>query len=65
MITKKAFEVNRSNYYELVTKQRMKLTQHDCYKDATQYIHKKCFDIQVRFLVNIQFLYNTFFLFLE
>ncbi len=25
----------------------MKLTQHDCYKTATQHIHEKCFDIQV------------------
>ncbi|UJR09213.1 hypothetical protein I4U23_013461 [Adineta vaga] len=51
-IAKKAFEVNRGDYYELVTKQRMTLTEHDCYKDATQRIHEKCFDIQNEYVLN-------------
>ncbi|CAF1101346.1 unnamed protein product [Adineta ricciae] len=51
-IAKKSFEVNRSGYSDLVTSQRMKLTQHDCYKEATQRIHAKCFDIQNEFVLN-------------
>jgi len=45
-IAQKAFEVNRGDYYELVTTHRMKLTQHDCYIAATQHIHEKCFDLE-------------------
>jgi len=51
-IAKKAFEENRVDYYELVTTQRMKLTQHDCYMSATQRIHEKCFDIQNEYVLN-------------
>ncbi|CAF2030821.1 unnamed protein product [Rotaria magnacalcarata] len=52
LIAKKSFEVNRANYYELVTSQRMKLTQHDCYKSVTQHMHEKCFDIQNEYVLN-------------
>ncbi|CAF1304290.1 unnamed protein product [Rotaria sp. Silwood1] len=51
-IAKKSFEINRANYYELVTTQRMKLTEHDCYKSVTQHIHEKCFDIQNEYVLN-------------
>lgn len=34
---------------EDITKQRMKLTKYDCYQSVTEYLHKKCFDLQVRF----------------
>jgi len=51
-IAKKSFEVNRGSYYELVTTQRMKHTQHDCYMSATQRIHEKCFDIQNEYVLN-------------
>ncbi|CAF1382220.1 unnamed protein product [Adineta steineri] len=47
-----AFQVNRANAYETVTSKRMKLTQHDCYKAATQHIHEKCFDIQNEYALN-------------
>jgi len=51
-IAQKSLSINRGNYYELVTTQRMKLTQHDCYISATQYIHDKCFDIQNEYVLN-------------
>jgi legumain len=51
-IARKAFEVNRSDFFELVTTERMALTQHDCYIAATQHIHEKCFDIQNEFVLN-------------
>jgi len=51
-IAKKAFEINRASMYEIVTSKRMKLTQHDCYISATQYIHEKCFDIQNEYVLN-------------
>ncbi|CAF2755961.1 unnamed protein product [Rotaria sp. Silwood2] len=51
-IAKKSFEVNRVDYYELVTTQRMKLTQHDCYISVTKHIHEKCFDIQNEYVLN-------------
>jgi len=51
-IAKKAFEVNRGDFFELVTSERMKLTQHDCYIATTQHIHEKCFDIQNEYALN-------------
>lgn len=36
---------------EEVTQSRMKLTQYGCYKSVTQYIHEKCYDLQVRRLL--------------
>jgi legumain len=51
-IAKKAFSINRVDYYELVTTQRMKLTQHDCYISTTQRIHEKCFDIPNEYVLN-------------
>lgn len=47
MIARRALEVNRGDYFELVTSKRMKLTQHDCYKGVTQRIQEKCFDLPV------------------
>jgi len=52
MIAQKSFQINRVDYYELVTTQRMKLTEHDCYISATQHIHEKCFDIQNEYVLN-------------
>jgi legumain len=52
LIAKHSFEVNGINYYEKVTTQRMKLTQHDCYISATQRLHEKCFDIQNEYVLN-------------
>jgi len=51
-IAQKAFQENRIDFYEMVTTQRMKLTQHDCYKSATQRIHEKCFDIQNEYVLH-------------
>ena len=39
-----------------VIQSRMKLTQYNCYKSVTQYIHEKCFDLQVRRQFDIAFL---------
>jgi len=57
--------VNRSDYYELVITKRMKLTQHDCYKAATQHIHEKCFDIQVCVVVVVFLRLTSFFSIVE
>jgi len=51
-IAQQSFQVNGINFYEEVTTQRMKLTQHDCYISATQHIHEKCFDIQNEYVLN-------------
>ena len=47
MIARRALDVNRGDYFELVTSKRMQLTQHDCYKTVTQRIQEKCFDLPV------------------
>ncbi len=39
--------MNRGSYFEMVVKEPMKLTQHDCYISVTQRIQEKCFDLQV------------------
>ncbi|CAF0776472.1 unnamed protein product [Rotaria sordida] len=44
--------LNRGNYLEMIIQERMKLTQHDCYKSVTQHIHKKCFNLQNEFVLN-------------
>jgi len=44
-IAQRSFIIN-GNFEEVISK-HMKLTQHDCYISATQYIHEKCFDLQV------------------
>jgi hypothetical protein len=43
----------------------MKLTQHDCYKAATQRIHEKCFDIQVCVVVVVFLRLTSFFSIVE
>lgn len=39
--------INSPGIFEKVTTQRMKLTQHDCYKSVADHVHEKCFDLQV------------------
>ncbi|CAF1050013.1 unnamed protein product [Rotaria sordida] len=51
-IARKSFQVNRADYYELVTTKRIPLTQHDCYMSVTQHINEKCFDIQNEYVLN-------------
>jgi hypothetical protein len=42
--------MGRKSYLEKeVTENHMKLTEYDCYQSVTEYIHKKCFDLQVCF----------------
>ncbi|CAF3764313.1 unnamed protein product [Adineta steineri] len=44
---------NNNDYsVEEITQKRMKLTQYNCYKTVTQYIHEKCFDLQNEFVLN-------------
>ena len=40
--------------FAMLPEKHLPLTQHDCYKTATQYIHEKCFDIQVRIYSSIR-----------
>ncbi|CAF1343700.1 unnamed protein product [Rotaria sordida] len=47
-----ALSIKHGHFYETVTQKRMKLTQHDCYKSVTQYIHTKCFDLQNEYVLN-------------
>jgi len=47
-----SLSINRGDLYNDVIHKRMKLTQHDCYKTVTKYIHKKCFDLQNEFVLN-------------
>ncbi|CAF0747156.1 unnamed protein product [Didymodactylos carnosus] len=42
-------QMNRANLYETVIQQRMKITNHECYKSVTQHVHKKCFDLQIQY----------------
>jgi len=51
-IARRAFAVNRGDYFELVTSKRMKLTQHDCYMTVTQRIQEKCFDLPNEYVLN-------------
>lgn len=34
---------------ETVIEKHLKLTEYDCYQTVTEYIHEKCFDLQVCF----------------
>ncbi|CAF3568370.1 unnamed protein product [Rotaria sordida] len=47
-----SLSMNHGDYLEIVIEKHMKLTQHDCYKSVTQYIHEKCFDLQNEFVLN-------------
>lgn len=47
MIARQSLAVNRGDFFELVTTQRLKHTQYDCYMASTQRIHEKCFDLPV------------------
>jgi len=47
-----SLSINRAGLYQTVTQQRLKLTQHDCYKSVTQHIATKCFDLQNEFVLN-------------
>lgn len=47
-----ALSVNRGNFVKSVIEQRMKLTQHDCYKSVTQHVQEKCFDLQNELVLN-------------
>lgn len=44
-IARQSFRINGD--FDKVVSQHMKLTEHDCYISATQYLNEKCFDIQV------------------
>lgn len=46
-IASTALKLDHGSYFEMITEKYMKLTEHDCYKSVTQYIHQKCFDLQV------------------
>lgn len=52
MIARQSLAVNRGDFFEMVTTQRMQLTQHDCYIHATQRIHEKCFDLPNEYVLN-------------
>jgi len=45
-------QMNRANLYEIVVQQRMKITNHECYKSVTQHVQQKCFDLQNEFVLN-------------
>jgi len=47
-----SLSVNRAGNHQTVTQQRLKITQHDCYKSVTQHIATKCFDLQNEFVLN-------------
>jgi legumain len=51
-IVARSLVINNGHSFEELTQKRMKLTQHDCYKSVTQYIHQKCFDLQNEFVLN-------------
>jgi len=47
-----SLSINRAGIHQTVTQQRLKITQHDCYKSVTQHVAKKCFDLQNEFVLN-------------
>jgi len=51
-IASTALGMNSGDYFEMVIKQHMKFTQHDCYKSVTQRIQEKCFDLPNEFVLN-------------
>jgi len=51
-IASKSLGMKSGEFLDMVTKETMKLTQHDCYKSVTQRIQQKCFDLPNEFVLN-------------